>query len=86
MKHLPVQLLVVSRKICLYQFCCCKQNCCQYILSIHRFYKFFCFFKTEVTVLGEIFNTRPVSRVPEPFIAISTIISIKLLQNVTGSV
>jgi len=35
----------------------------------------FSFFKTDVTVSFEIPNTRPVSRVPAPFIAISTIFS-----------
>ena len=44
-------------------------------LFIYLFREIFCFFKTDVTVLGEIFNTRPVSLVPEPFIAISIIFS-----------
>ena len=45
------------------------------VLLIYLLYKFSRFFKTDVTVLGEIFKTRPVSRVPAPFIAISTIFS-----------
>jgi hypothetical protein len=35
--------------------------------------KFFCFFKTEVTVSFDTSSTLPVSLVPEPFWAISTI-------------
>ena len=42
---------------------------------IDLLYKFSCFFNTDVTVLGEIFKTRPVSLVPDPFITISTILS-----------
>ena len=45
------------------------------IIFIDLLYKFFRFFNTFVTVLGEIFKTRPVSRVPPPFIVISTIFS-----------
>ena len=68
----------------LVHFCTYRPNfniylCVSFTLSqvffIYWLCKFLRFFNTSVTVLGDTFNTRPVSRVPAPFIAISTIFS-----------
>ena len=45
------------------------------VILVDLLCEFFRFFNAFVTVLGEIFRTRPISRVPLPFMVISTIFS-----------